>query len=140
VVKVGIGELKKLTAAGAVQILSESKLILNDLNISLSGSNKVRLDISAGKLTTTADGVAEINLNGQAGSHLLHTKGTATVEAFGFVVGLYDIDIDGVGKANINVLNELNVETSGSSEIYYKGNPRKVNEKKSGAAKLEKVN
>ena len=140
VVRVGIGELKKLTASGSVQVLSESKLVLNDLDISLSGSNKIWLDLSAGKLSTTADGVAEINLSGQAGNHTVNTKGTASLEAFNFVVGVYDIDIDGVGKAKINVLNELKVETSGSSEVYYKGNPKKVDEKKSGATKLEKVN
>jgi hypothetical protein len=38
------------------------------------------------------------------------------------------------------VLNELTVKTEGASEVYYKGNPKEVNEKKSGAAKLEKVN
>jgi len=38
------------------------------------------------------------------------------------------------------VLNELKVRTDGSSEIYYKGNPKKIDEKKSGATKLEKVN
>lgn len=140
VVRVGIGELKSITAAGAVQVITESKLILNDLSISMSGSSRLWLDLSAGKLSTTTDGIADIYLSGQAGSHQLKTKGTVAVDAFNFVAGLYNIDIEGVGKANINVLNELKVETSGSSEIYYKGNPKKVDEKKSGATKLEKVN
>lgn len=140
VVRVGIGELKKLTGSGSVQIVTDSKLTLNDLEVSLSGSSDLRMDVNAGNMTTFADGIAKISLSGQAGSHILKTKGTVTVDAFDFVAGLYNIDIDGVGKANINVLNELTVKTSGSSEIYYKGNPGKVKEKKSGAAKLEKVN
>ncbi|MNY29344.1 hypothetical protein D3C86_1633800 [compost metagenome] len=99
----------------------------------------VTMDINAGKLTTKVDGVGKLTLTGQAGVHDLKIKGTAKVDAFDFIVGIYNIDTDGTGKANINVLNELKVKTSGSSEIYYKGNPKKVDEKKSGATKLEKV-
>lgn len=140
VVRAGIGELKKLVTAGAVQVVSEQKLVLNDLNMILGGNTKLWLDVNAGKVTTNVDGIAEINLSGQAGNHILTSKGNIKINAFDFVSGIYNLDIEGVGKANINVLNELKVKTSGSSEIYYKGNPKKVDEKKSGAAKLEKVN
>ncbi|MNK04180.1 hypothetical protein D3C87_220400 [compost metagenome] len=140
VVHAGIGELKNLDLAGAVKVVGDGRIYATDLDMNFSGASDVSLDLSASKVTTKVDGVSKIALIGQAGVHDLKIKGTAKVEAFDFVVGIYNIETEGTGKANINVLNELKVKTSGSSEIYYKGNPKKVDEKKSGATKLEKVN
>lgn len=140
VVYAGIGELRKLDTDGAVKVEGEGRIYANDLNLELTGTSDVNLDLSVSKLTTKIDGIGTLRLSGQAGMHDLSTKGTAKVEAFNFISGVYDINVDGIGKANINVLNELKVKTSGSSEVYYKGNPNQVDEKKSGAAKLEKVN
>lgn len=140
VVKAGIGELKALELDGAVKVIGEGRIFANDLELSFSGASDVKLELSAAKLTTRIDGVGKIALSGQAGVHDLKINGTGQVNAFDFVVGEYRIDTDGTGKANINVLNELKVKTSGSSEIYYKGNPKKVDEQKSGATKLQKVN
>jgi hypothetical protein len=140
VVRVGIGELKGLELDGAVKVVGEGRIFAGDVDLSFAGTSDVQLELSAAKVTTRVSGVSKIALTGQAGVHELKINGTAKLDAFDFVVGVYNIDIDGTGKANINVLNELKVKTSGSSEIYYKGNPKKVDEKKSGATKLEKVN
>lgn len=139
-VRAGIGELKTLNLDGAVKVSGEGRIFADDLKLLLSGASDVSLELSASKVSTNVDGVGKIAFTGQAGVHELKIKGTAKVEAFDFIVGVYDIQTEGIGKANINVLNELNVNTSGSSEIYYRGNPKKVDEKKSGATKLEKVN
>lgn len=140
VVHAGIGEMKKLELDGAVKVSGEGRIYAGDVDFSFSGTSDVSLDLNAARVNTTIDGVGQIALAGQAGTHELKIRGTAKVDAFDFVVGVYHIETDGTGKANINVLNELKVKTSGSSEIYYKGNPKKVEEKKSGATKLEKVN
>ncbi|MBB5436437.1 DNA-binding protein [Pedobacter sp. AK017] len=140
VVRAGIGELRSLKLDGAVKAVGEGRIYADDLDLSFSGAADVNMNLSARKVVTRVDGVGKIALSGQAGVHDLKINGTARVDAFDFIVGIYNIDTDGSGKANINVLNELKVKTSGSSEIYYKGNPKKVDEKKSGATKLEKVN
>lgn len=140
VVYAGIGELKGLELDGAVNVVGEGRIFAGDVDFSFAGTSDVQLDLSAAKVTTRVSGVSKIRLTGQVGVHELKINGTAELDAFDFVAGIYNIDVDGTGKANINVLNELKVKTSGSSEIYYKGNPKKVDEKKSGATKLEKVN
>lgn len=136
----GIGELKDLQLEGSVVTESEGPIHVNDLNVGLKGANVLKLNLNAGKLITTTEGVSQLNLTGQAGAHELKSKGTLKLEAFDFVSGIYNLNIDGIGNANINVLNELKVNTNGTSTIRYKGNPKKVDEKKQGATTLEKVN
>jgi len=140
VIYAGIGELKEIKGAGAINVRSEGLINGKELKMGFSGSYDVSLDLSVAKLETNLDGVGKLNLSGQSGSHKLRTTGSSETTAYNFIAGVYDIHITGNGKASINVLNELIVKTDGSSEIYYKGNPKKIDEKKSGAAKLEKVN
>jgi hypothetical protein len=140
IVSAGIGELKTLEAKGESRIYTASRINVNDLEIKSSGATTINLDVNAGKLTTTTDGDAHINLTGQAGVHQVKSKGVIQMNAFDFITGIYDLNVEGVGKLNINVLNELKAKTSGATTIYYKGNPKKVKEDKSGVARLEKVN
>ena len=139
IITAGIGDLKKMDIKGAVKVYTSSLINVNDLELKSSGAAKLVLEMNAGKLSTKTDGAANINLTGQAGVYQLKSSGVLDVSAFGFVTGVYDLDVEGVGKLKINVLNDLKVKTSGATEIYYKGNPKNVNEKKSGTSKLEKV-
>ncbi|MGY0035516.1 head GIN domain-containing protein [Pedobacter sp. NJ-S-72] len=140
VVSAGIGELKTLEVKGASHIYTSSLINVNDLDIKSSGATTINMDLTAGKLTTTTDGEAHINLTGQAGVHQVKSKGVIQMNAFDFITGIYDLNVEGVGKLNINVLNELKAKTSGATTIYYKGNPKKIDEDKSGVAKEKKVN
>ena len=140
VIHAGIGALTRVKAAGASKVYSEGSLHVGDLAMTLSGATELNLNLYAGKVKTESDGAARLTLSGQAGAHELDSKGILELNAFDFVVAQYDIDIQGTGKSNINVLNDLKVKTSGSSTIYYKGNPKNVSDKKSGTSKLEKVN
>jgi len=140
VINAGIGDLKKLSVKGACRVFTSALIHVNDLAINSSGAAKINLELNAGKLTTTTEGTASINLIGQAGEHRVKSTGAIEMNAFAFVTGIYDLNVEGVGKLNINVLNELKAKTSGATAIYYKGNPKKVDENKSGTARLEKVN
>lgn len=140
VIHAGIGALTEIKAAGASKVYSEGSLHVGDIDMKLSGATELNLDLYAGKVKTESDGAARLALSGQAGVHELDSKGVLELNAFDFVVAQYDIDIQGTGKSNINVLNDLKVKTSGSSTIYYKGSPKNVSDKKSGTSKLEKVN
>ena len=140
VVYAGIAGLKSIKAGANSRLASQGRLNLGDLKLTLTGSTTADLDINAAKVTTEVDGTATIKLIGQAGIHELKSKGDLNLDAFDFVVGHYDLNMEGVGKSNINVLNELKVETSGSSEVFYKGSPKKIDKKKTGNARLQKVN
>lgn len=129
-----------IDASGAVEIESDGKLNVNDFELELSGSSKVSLDLNAATMRTSSSGASEINLRGQAGSHNLDLSGSSSVKALDFVVGKYRIESSGASDSRINVLNELNVSSSGSSDIQYRGNPARITNDDSGASSLRKIN
>jgi len=140
IVNVGIGDLKKLEAEEASKVYTASGIIVNTLDMKLKGAVKLSMDISAMKLTTTTDGAASMVLLGQAGEHDIKSTGSISLNAFAFVAGKYDLDMNGVSDLKINALNDLIIKTAGAADIRYKGNPKNIKEKQSGTYKLEKVN
>lgn len=136
---IGVKNLDKISASGAVEVRSVGRLTVQDLNFDLSGSTKIDMELYAGRVRTNASGSTEVYLKGQAASHEIDLSGSGKVEALDFVVGKYKIGTSGASECKINVLNELDVHTSGASDIQYRGNPTKVNNDQSGASSIKKI-
>lgn len=133
-------DFEGIDASGAVDISSSGRLNVKDFALDLSGSSKVSLDLNAANLKTETSGSSEIILKGQVGSHNIDLSGSSDIEALDLVVGKYRIESSGASKARINVLNSLDVNSTGSSDIEYRGNPSHVSNNESGASSLKKVN
>ena len=138
-ITIGVKNLDKIEASGAVELRSDGRLTVGDLNFDLSGSSKIDMELYAGKVRTDASGSTELYLKGQAASHEIDMSGSGKVEALDFVVGKYKIGTSGASECKINVLNELDVHTSGASDIQYRGNPTKVNNDQSGASSVKRI-
>jgi len=132
-------EYEGIDASGAVEILSDGKLNVKNFELNLNGSSKVDIDINAANIKTSSSGASEIFLKGQAGSHELDLSGSSSVEALDFVVGRYRIESSGASSSRINVLNELNISSSGSSDVVYRGKPSRIKNNESGASSLKKI-
>jgi len=136
----GSKDYQKIESSGSVEVLSEGKLNLNELDLELHGSSKVMLDLNVKSLRTSSSGSSEIVLKGQAGTHDLDMTGSSSVEALEFVVGVYQINSTGASKSRINVLNSLEVNSRGASDVEYKGKPSKIKKDNSGASVVRSIN
>ncbi|MEO6523348.1 MAG: head GIN domain-containing protein [Mucilaginibacter sp.] len=139
VLNISLRDLSKIETSGAVNVTSNGKITTKKLVIGTSGAAKITLDLSADNLFTNGSGSTELNLTGQASSHLVNFSGSGTLNALDFVVAKYTIESSGATHCKINVLNELNVSSSGVSDVEYRGNPAKIHEDKSGALTLKKI-
>lgn len=131
--------LEGVDASGAVEVISDGVLSAERFSLDLSGSTKVNLQVNTGDMRTDASGSTELILKGQARSHEIDMSGSGEVEALEFVVGNYRINTSGASELKINVMNDLDVESSGASEISYRGNPKNVRNHNSGASSLNKI-
>ncbi|MCC8426660.1 head GIN domain-containing protein [Mucilaginibacter sp. UR6-11] len=139
-ITIGVRHLEAIKASGAVDLASDGKIVTKNVNLELSGATKINLDLDAADVTTTANGVTEITLKGQASSHSIEFDGGGKLHAFDFVAGSYNITSSGASECDINVLRELTVKSSGASAVKYKGNPATINNNKTGVSSITKVN
>jgi len=139
-ITIGVHNLEGLKSSGAIDVSSDGKLTVKDINFDLSGANKLNLDLTAANVITTGSGATEINLKGQATSDKVDLNGVGKLYALDFVVSSYEIQTSGASECHINVLQSLKVSTSGAATVKYKGNPPNITNEKSGALTLEKEN
>jgi hypothetical protein len=130
---------ESIESSGASEITGSNSINTDNLDIDLSGASKINLNLVVSRLKTEASGSSKIALTGQARQHIMNLSGSNTTEAFGFVVSDYRIETSGASKLNINVLNNLEVKSSGVSDISYKGTPKNISNSKNGSANLNKV-
>jgi hypothetical protein len=139
-ITIGVRNIEQIKASGAIDLSSDGKINAKDFQFKLLGATKVNMDIDAANLNTEGSGATEINLKGQASSHNIDLSGGSKIYALDFVVGNYNISTSGASECQINVLHSLNIHTSGASTIKYRGNPSTINNDKSGASSITKIN
>ena len=130
--------LKKIETSGAVDIVAENKLTVNDLSLSTSGASDVRMDIAAGKLDLSSSGASKLRLSGSVTDVTADLSGSCDMYSFDLVCENLRIEISGAGKAQVNVTKSIDAEISGAGSIHYKGSPTKVNQSVSGAGSIKK--
>lgn len=78
-------------------------------------------------------------LNGLTADHLsVKLKGSNVADLTNVEAKFADVSINGSGKANVSVSQQLNADINGSGDINYNGSPA-VNTKISGSGKVQKI-
>lgn len=140
VLNIGVKDLEVIKTSGGINLTTDGKLNTKDLHLELSGASRIDMDLNTANLFTEGSGSTDMTLRGQATSHKIEFAGSGKVKAGDFVVGSYDIETTGASDCIINVLKDLNVNTTGAADIKYRGNPTNVNTSKTGAASITKIN
>jgi hypothetical protein len=79
VVTVSSKNYEEIAVSGAVDVATEGKLNLNNLNLNLSGDNKVNLNADVNHLETKSEGDSKIILEGIIKSHSVKASGECTI-------------------------------------------------------------
>jgi len=137
-ITVGVRNLEELKASGAIDVSSEGTLKVKDIGFEFAGASKLNLDLNANNVTTSGSGATEITLRGQATSNNISTSGVGKLNALDFVVGSCDIQSSGASESRVNVLQKLNISSSGAASVKYKGHPN-ISQDKSGALSVEAI-
>jgi len=138
-VSISTKSLSSIKTSGTVKLASDGKITTKDMAFDFSGSTKANMDLNADNVSTAGSGLTDLTLTGQAVSHKMNLSGSGQVDALNFVVGQYRIESSGATNIKINVLNDLSVNSSGASDIEYRGNPKTISNNKSGIGSLKKV-
>jgi hypothetical protein len=138
-VYITVTDLKKIELSGAVDLTTQNKLTLTDLEIEISGATDASLDLAVQKLEISSSGGSKMKLSGMANKVDIDVSGAVELHAFDLLAEIVSLDISGAGDADINVTKELSAEISGAGTVRYKGDPPKVDSNVSGAGSIKKA-
>lgn len=130
--------LSNVKLTGSSQMVIKQRLNSPDLDISISGSGKVKADkLKCSKVNVALSGSGNVTLSGDTYYKSIKVSGSGNVDALGLKATQGMCKISGSGTAKIYVTDDLESRISGSGTIICKGKPARVDNKVSGSGRLK---
>lgn len=135
---IGCPGIHSIDFSGATELICDSMLTIDQLNIVISGAGRINLSVNANNLKTNVSGGAELVFKGQVKTLDVSITGTGNLDAKELQTSRCIIDISGFGWAKLNVKEVLEVNISGFGKVEYAGNPE-LKQSITGGAKVKHV-
>ena len=133
-------EFNGLTASGASEIMSDTKIVCTDpMDIDVSGASEITLEIKAPRIKAGLSGASKATFRGETKDISLHGSGASEFRCFDLMSENADVDVSGASNADLFASVNLKAEASGASNIRYKGKPS-VSSNTSGAGNVASAN
>jgi phage shock protein PspC (stress-responsive transcriptional regulator) len=120
-IKIIVPSLKSLIINGESEVHIQD-LKTEKLNLVLSGASEVDAQMDCNNLQCVLSGKAELRLTGTGKEANFVLDGASNLEAFDFALQIGKINAQDACNATLNVEKNLEISTSGVSEVNYRGN------------------
>lgn len=137
-ITVPIESLDKVSLSGSGDIVSRTTIKSNNFSARISGSGEVSLTVEAERVDASLSGSGDITLAGRARDFVVSVSGSGEIQAFAFDADFVNATVSGSADIKVTVNESLEARVSGSGDIYYRGNPSKINTKTSGSGDISK--
>lgn len=128
----------KISGSGDVTL--KNKVVSPSLEISISGSGDlIAENIQSDNLKISISGSGDVRASGRVTNSNISIQGSGDVDALGLVTKNTRCSIQGSGDAKVQATNELSAQVSGSGDIRFKGNPKKLNKSVKGSGSISKI-
>jgi hypothetical protein len=131
-------ELKGVEFSGATDGTVNGFESDDRLDVKLSGASSLSGDIVAGDVDVEASGASDVMLDGSGRDLNIDASGASTVDMEMFPVADARVHLSGASKAMVDVSGSLDVDASGASTLYYRGDPTMRSVDTSGASSVKR--
>jgi len=107
------------------------------LVVDLSGNSDLLGDIQAGDTRFDVSGNSSVIMTGSAGDVSVDASGSSEVDLTDYPASDANVDASGASTVTVNLSGRLNADASGSSNIYYLGDPELGSIDTSGSSNIQ---
>lgn len=130
---------KQIRSSGSGNIIGQNTITdSNKIDVSVSGSADIHLDLDAPEIETSISGSGNADLKGQTRIFKGEISGSGSIRAVDLKTEETTIRISGSGDATVYASQKLNVRVAGSGDVRYKGNAE-VSSNIAGGGKVTKI-
>ncbi|MDB5251667.1 MAG: hypothetical protein JWP27_836 [Flaviaesturariibacter sp.] len=127
-----------IAVAGSGNVKGATRLKSDGLELSITGSGDMNLDVDAPMVKTSVTGSGSMTLNGASRILKAEISGSGEVHAFGLMAEQTDVDIAGSGDAEVFASKTLRVDIAGAGDVAYKGGAA-VSQSVAGSGNIRKA-
>lgn len=130
----------RIENTGSGNITSQTRLS-NDsrINIDVTGSGDLNLDVDAPEVTASVTGSGGIKLSGETQKFIADVTGSGDIRALNLLAEESNVEVTGSGNADVYSSVKMSASISGSGDIRYKGGGEIVSKSISGSGDLKKI-
>lgn len=137
-VTVPVEHINEATLSGSGDIVGKTTLVSNTFETSISGSGDISLKVEAKELKASMSGSGDINLSGSATDFTIRVSGSGDISAYDLQADYVKALVSGSADIKVTAKETIDARVSGSGDIRYRGNPKKIESKTSGSGGISK--
>ncbi len=135
-VTVPVESVDLVALSGSGDIVSDTTIKSSKFKTSLSGSGDITLDLEANSIDASMSGSGDINLSGSTTDFDVSISGSGDIKAYSLKANNVTAQVSGSADIKVTATDYLKARVSGSGDISYKGNPKKIDTKTSGSGDI----
>lgn len=131
--------LKSMGVSGSGSLIAEGVQNVENFSAGVSGSGEMRVKVNAKNTNVGVSGSGDVHISGKTSNLEIGISGSADVEASDLEAENVAVGISGSGNSKVWAGKSLTGSVSGSGDIFYKGNPERLDIHSSGSGDLRKL-
>lgn len=139
-VKVYYKKLSEISVSSAASLSSDHKLKSDQLDISVSSSGDITLDLAVRKLILSASSSGSMELSGKAETINGKVSSAGSISARELMGEEVSFSASSAGSAKFTVSQSIDASASSGGSIRYSGSPTKSNIKSSSGGDVKRIN
>ena len=136
VIVVPVESVDGVSLSGSGDIEGKTVLKSDNFKTSISGSGDITLQVEAKSVDASMSGSGDINLSGKTTDFEVSVSGSGDIKAYDLEADFVDAQVSGSADIKVTANEMLKARVSGSGDISYKGNPKKIDTKSSGSGDI----
>ncbi len=138
VITVPVDQIDAVILSGSGDIVGKKTLKSKDFKTTMSGSGDITLDVDSETMTASMSGSGDMNLSGKTGTFEATISGSGDIKAYDLEADNVEATVSGSADIKVTAREMLKARVSGSGDISYRGNPKKIDTKTSGSGDITK--
>ena len=131
-------EIRSLRATSAGDIIGETPVKTDDIEINVSSAGDIKLELYTGKVNIQISSSGNVTLSGEAGTLDAELSSAGNLNAFDMKVKKAEITVSSAGDADVFVTENLHARASSAGNIHYTGDPKHIDVQSSSAGRVHK--
>ncbi|MET6991101.1 head GIN domain-containing protein [Sediminicola arcticus] len=137
-ITVPVESVDAVTLSGSGDIVGKKNIETDHFKTDISGSGDISLSVTSNSITASISGSGDITLNGRTGDFDVRVSGSGDVKAYELSAKNVTANVSGSADIKVTVSEMIQARVSGSGDISYRGNPKKIDTKSSGSGNITK--
>lgn len=130
-------DISKVSLSGSGDLWNEDTIDTDDIDVSLSGSGDVILEVNANSVDGSISGSGDLTIKGKTNNLNARVAGSGDFHGFSLEANNTIVSVAGSGDAEVVSNESIKARVAGSGDIEYRGNPSKEDTKVSGSGSIE---